>query len=197
MRIVSIDFETANRSPISACAIGLAIFENGELIDSPYWLVKPPKGHGFFIPEWTEEIHGLSWLDVRDAPEFSGIAPEVCRHLANADLVIAHNTAFDMKVLRHTLAYFSLPQLSFRYLCTLQLSRQIWPILPNHKLSTLATHIGCELNHHHAQSDAVAAGRVLLAMLSQINANNVEELCTITGFQTELFRTCLTIREER
>ena len=75
MKIVAIDFETANRSPLSACALGLAIFEDHELVESPYWLIKPPKGHGWFIEEWTEDIHGISWFDVRDKPEFSNIAP--------------------------------------------------------------------------------------------------------------------------
>ena len=48
MKIVAIDFETANYSPLSACALGLAIFEDHKLVESPYWLIKPPKGHGWF-----------------------------------------------------------------------------------------------------------------------------------------------------
>ena len=94
MKIVAIDFETANHSPLSACALGLAIFESDggfsrssdseirlkpkphsfQLISSPYWLIKPPKGHGGF--------------DVHDKPEFSEIAPEVVTYLASADLVV-------------------------------------------------------------------------------------------------------------
>ena len=48
MNFASIDFETANTSRVSICAAGLAVFENGVLTESLYWLVKPPKGHGWF-----------------------------------------------------------------------------------------------------------------------------------------------------
>lgn len=165
MKIVAIDFETANHSPLSACALGLAIFENHELVASPYWLIKPPKGHGWFKEEWTEEIHGISWFDVRDKPEFGCIVPEVIPHLASADLVVAHNASFDLRVLHALLEHFQVPAPSFQHECTLNLARQTWPNLPNHQLSTLATHLGIELNHHHAQSDAIAAGWVMVEIM--------------------------------
>lgn len=167
MTIVCLDFETANHSPVSACAAGLAVFVDGQLTESPYWLVKPPKGHGFFIPEWTRDCHGLSWSDVRDQSEFHVIAPQLLAYLARADLVVAHNAAFDLRVLRAVLEHFHLPCPEFRSLCTLHLARQVWPHLPNHQLSTLCTHIGHDFHHHHAQSDAEAAGRVLLAMMKE------------------------------
>lgn len=169
MRIVAIDFETANRNPLSACALGLAIFDGQELIESPYWLIRPPKGHGWFIEEWTEDIHGISWFDVKDQPEFSGIAAKVIAHLAKADLVVAHNARFDLRVLHALLKHFQIPAPNFQHRCTLALARQTWPDLPNHQLSTLATHLSIDLNHHHAQSDAIAAGRVMLALKRELS----------------------------
>lgn len=165
MKILAIDFETANHSPLSACALGLALFEDGELIASHYWLIKPPKGHGWFIEEWTADIHGLGWSDVRDQPEFSTIAPEVVAYLAQADLVVAHKASFDLRVLHALLEHVDIPAPRFQHQCTLYLARQTWPDLPNHQLSTVSAHLGIELNHHHAQSDAIAAGRVMLATL--------------------------------
>lgn len=41
MTFTSLDFETANPSRVSICAAGLAVFENGQLTESPYWLVRP------------------------------------------------------------------------------------------------------------------------------------------------------------
>lgn len=169
MKLVAIDFETANHSPLSACSLGLAVFEDHQLTASPYWLIKPPKGHGWFKEEWTEDIHGISWFDVRDQPGFGGIAQEVIPHLASADLVVAHNTGFDLRVLHALLEHFQVPAPAFRHECTLQLARQAWPHLPDHKLSTLAAHLGIDLNHHHAQSDAIAAGRVMLELMRTMN----------------------------
>lgn len=186
MNITCIDFETANSSRVSICAAGLAVFEDGELTETPYWLVRPPKGHGWFH-ELFIDCHGLTHLDVLHAPEFSAIAPELLSRLSLADLVIAHNASFDMDHLRETLAYFDLPRPEFDYVCTVQLARRVWPEQPDHKLGTLMAHIGHSFNHHHAQSDAEAAGRVLLAMMKHANANTPRELLRKTGMEPKRF----------
>ena len=186
MTITSIDFETANPSRVSICAAGLAVFENGELTETPYWLVRPPKGHGWFWPNFIE-CHGLTHLDVLDAPEFPAIAPEFLTRLARADFVIAHNAAFDIPHLRATLDHFGLGCPGFDYVCTLELARRVWPELPSHRLDTLAMHIGHEFHHHHAQADAEAAGRVLLAMMKHANASTPSELLQKTGVEPRRF----------
>jgi len=129
----------------------------------------------------------LTWFDVQDAPEFSAIAPEFLKRLADSDLVIAHNAPFDLGVLRTTLDHFGLPCPEFDYLCTYRVAERIWPDLPNHRLDTLSAHIGHEFHHHHAQSDAEAAGRVLLAMMKQANANTPRELLQKTGMGPKRF----------
>jgi DNA polymerase-3 subunit epsilon len=186
MTITALDFETANHSRVSICAAGLAAFEDGILTESPYWLVRPPKGHGWFRDDFIE-VHGLTHLDVLDAPEFPAIAPELLARLTRADLVVAHNAHFDLSHLRETLNYFGMACPEFEYVCTYELSRRVWPDLPNHKLSTLAAHIGLAFNHHHAQADAIAAGRVLVAMMKQMNANTPHELKQKTDVESERF----------
>jgi DNA polymerase-3 subunit epsilon len=187
MIFASIDFETANYSNASICAAGIAVFEDGALAESPYWLVRPPKGHGWFLEEFTENCHGLTRFDVRDAPEFPAIAPEFLARLTRADIVVAQNAAFDMRKLRGTLQHFGLASPEFDYVCTMKLSRRVWPDLPSHGLETLAAHIGHEFQHHHAQADAEAAGRVLLAMMKHKNTASPRELLQITGLAPERF----------
>ena len=186
MNFISLDFETANHSRVSICAAGLAVFEDGNLTESPYWLVRPPKGYGWFHEDFIE-CHGLTHLDVLDAPEFYVIAPELLARLTRADLVIAHKADFDIEHLRETLDYFGLPRPEFDYVCTCTLARRVWPELPDHKLGTLAAHIGHKFNHHHAQADAEAAGRGLLAMMKQVNANTPHELLQKTGTEPKRF----------
>jgi len=187
MTKTSIDFETANYSRASICAAGMAVFEDGNLTEAPYWLVRPPKGHGWFLPKFTQECHGLTRFDVQDAPEFSAIAPEFLERLTRADIVIAHNAPFDIGALRATLEHFDLGCPEFDYFCTCRAARRIWPDLPSHSLATLAAHIGHEFNHHHAQSDAEAAGRVLLAMMKHMNANTPSELLRKAGLGPKRF----------
>jgi len=166
MRFAAIDFETANYSDVSICAAGLAVFQDGQLTDSRYWLVKPPKGHGWFREDFIA-IHGITHEDVREAPEFPAIAPELLAQFTAVDLVVAHNAAFDLRKLRGTLRNYGLEFPTFRYACTLALSRQAWPELPSHALDAVAASIGHVFHHHDAQADAEAAGRVLLAMITQ------------------------------
>jgi DNA polymerase-3 subunit epsilon len=182
----SLDFETANTSRVSICSAGIAVFENGELAESPYWLVRPPKGHGWF-KELFIECHGLTHLDVLHSPEFPAIAPELLLRLTGADIVIAHNAAFDIDHLRATLDHFGLARPEFDYVCTCQLARRVWPDLPSHSLATLTAHIGHEFNHHHAQADAEAAGRVLLAMMKHAKATTPRELLQNAGMEPKRF----------
>jgi len=101
--------------------------------------------------------------------------------------VIAHNAAFDIDHLRETLDHFALPRPEFNYICTRNLARRVWPDLLSHSLGMLAAHIGHEFNHHHAQSAAEAAGRVLLAMMKHANANTLHELLQKTGIDLKRF----------
>lgn len=164
MKFVAIDFETANYSDASICAAGLAVFEDGQLTDSRYWLVKPPKGYSWFRQDFVG-IHGITHNDVREAPEFSAIAPELLAQLTAADLVVAHNAAFDLRKLRGTLSHYGIACPPFKYACTLALSRQAWPELSSHALDRVASHIGHVFLHHNALADAEAAGRVMVAII--------------------------------
>ena len=166
MKISSLDFETANHSDASICAAGIAVFLDGELIETRHWLVRPPRGHGWFLEDFIE-IHGITPQDVRDAPEFPAVANELLPFLIGADMVIAHNAQFDMRMLTGTLDHFGIPYPSFRALCTRETARRAWPELPSHSLDTVTRHIGHTFRHHNALDDAEAAGRVLTAIIKE------------------------------
>ena len=68
---IAIDFETANHYMNSACSVGLVRFIDGQEVDSCYSLIHPAKM--YFIPEWTETIHHITYKDVYNKPYF----PEV------------------------------------------------------------------------------------------------------------------------
>ncbi len=182
MIVTSIDFETANYSDASICAAGVAVFDDGELTETRHWLVRPPKGHGWFREDFIE-CHGITWFDVRDQPEFPGIAPEILEYLSRAELVVAHNASFDMRKLAGVLRHFELPYPEFDYLCTRWASRRPWPALSVHNLALLAARLGHEFHHHNAGEDAEAAGRVLMAMLRETRSKNLHDLIDGAGLQ--------------
>lgn len=89
MKIAAFDFETANRSDASICSAGVAVFVDGDLLEKRHWLVRPPKGHGWFLEDFIE-IHGITHEDVFDAPEF----PVVAAEFAGVDYVVVVNACF-------------------------------------------------------------------------------------------------------
>ena len=157
MKITALDFETANYSEASICAAGIAVFVDGALTDSRHWLVRPPNGHGWFREDFIE-IHSITYKDV---------ASERLPFLTDADLVVDHNTPFDLGKLNGTLSHFEIPCPQFACVCSYRLSEKAWPDLPNHKLDTLAAHIGHRFHHHNVQEDAGVAGYVLCTIIKE------------------------------
>lgn len=187
MTVTAIDFETANPSHTSICAVGIAVFNKGNLIDSKHWFVRPPKGHGWFREEFIA-CHGINWSDVRDEPEFPGIATEIIDRLERADLVIAHNASFDMTKLRGTLQHFGIPAPRFNFLCTLKAARCVWPNLAGgHGLGALAASMGHQFRHHNAQDDAEAAGWLLYGMMRAVGASTPLELAKAKNIPVRTF----------
>jgi DNA polymerase III epsilon subunit-like protein len=113
------------------------------------------------IPPWVSRLTGLSQADLADAPELDSMGPRVVELLADA-VFVAHDIRFDMPFLR-----WELLQRDFDFpprvgLCTLQLSRALWPDLSSHSLSELSGSLG--LSHdqpHRAGDDARAAAGLL------------------------------------
>lgn len=181
MKFVAIDFETANSSGLSICSVGLAVFDNGQVRDSFHSLIRPPKGYGWFRADWITGCHGICHTDVCGAPEFPAIASEIFTRFSAAGVVVAQNAQFDMRKLRDTAKHFGLACPPFEYLCTCQLSKKLWPQLENHKLHTLAAHIGHQFEHHNALADAEAAGRILLAMMDEKKVRTPRALAETVG----------------
>lgn len=151
MRYVAIDFETANSDAISACSVGLARMEDGQLLDSWYSLIKPPS---LYFAAGNIAIHGIQPKDVVAKPDFSQVWPEILLFIGD-DVLIAHNAPFDIGILRSLLHYYELPVPSLRYTCTVKIARKVWPQLPSHRLSYLCQHFGFSYQAHHALHDAV------------------------------------------
>jgi DNA polymerase III subunit epsilon len=57
MSWVAIDFETANETRGSACALGVAIVEADHVVERASWLIRPPTLH--FNP-YNLMIHGIT-----------------------------------------------------------------------------------------------------------------------------------------
>ncbi|MEI7903764.1 MAG: 3'-5' exonuclease [bacterium] len=188
MKITVIDFETANYNRASACSIGVAVIEAGEVTFRAERLIKPPKGIGWFREDFIG-IHGITHNDVCDAPGFDTVFQELRPHFENT-LLAAHNAVFDMGVLGALLGHYGISY-SCSYFCTLAASRVVWPDLPAHDLGTVARHLGVALDHHHAGSDAKAAARMIQAMLAEKRFGRLQMFVSQTkNFASASFSHC-------
>jgi len=155
----AIDFETANNSPDSACAIGVAMIRDGELVEVDYHLIRPPSEEFLFT-----HIHGLTWDDVKDQAEFPEVWERIREKVTSADAVVAHNAPFDRRVLRACCDTYGLGQPKNPFVCTVQMGRSVWGIYPT-TLPDVCRHLDIALNHHDARSDAEACARIVVAGL--------------------------------
>ncbi len=174
---VAIDFETANGKRASACSVGLAKFNaEGQVTDSFHSLIQPHPEHRFFHPANTW-IHGIRHADVEDAPEWGDLFDQVEAFVGDLPLT-AHNFAFDGSVLNQLTDLYQLPHLVNPRYCTLHLSRQIYPDLPSASLDTVFGHLfpGEELDHHHAEADAIAAGQIFVEMQRSTSPSELDAL---------------------
>lgn len=172
MKTLAIDFETANEERGSACAIGLAWIENVRVTRQESRLIRPKE---LRFASMNISIHGIRPEDVEDKPEFPEVLEEFSSDL-NGGLVLAHNAAFDVGVMRTTLDKYGLPYPNFRYLCTVKIARKLWPNLPNSTLDTVARHLGIAFKHHDAAADAFACAEIALAAAKSLNTSSVEEI---------------------
>ncbi len=138
LEFTAIDFETANRYADSACSLAAVSIAGQSVMHEGYTLIKPPFNR---FDEDNIRIHGITPQMVSAKPTFDALWPDI-RERLNKRILIAHYAVFDTRVLRSLIKRYNLPGLDASYACTVEISRKVWPDLPNHKLDTVADHLG-------------------------------------------------------
>lgn len=159
IRLTAIDFETANYRRHSAIAVGLTLIEDRQIVESVSYLIRPPED--WFVAKFID-IHGIEPHQLEDQPNFEELWPKIQRFFEDTTM-LAHNASFDRAVLEGTAVYYEMALPRLDWLCTVRLARQRWPQLQRHKLDIVCAHLGIDLDHHDAGSDALAAARIYLA----------------------------------
>ena len=177
MNFVAIDFETANEKRNSPCSIGIVVVKNGEVTQRIHHLIKPKEMR--FMPI-NIGIHGIRPSMVKDESEFNEVWDKIKHHF-DGNLVIAHNAAFDISVLRNTLELYNIEAPSFDYMCTMKLSRNFYKQLDNAKLNTVNNFLGYEFNHHDALADALACSNILLKISDELEIKDINEISKLIG----------------
>lgn len=175
----AIDFETANSSNASACAVGLVRVRDGLVVDQAGWLIQPPAGHDVFF-ELNTRIHGITAADVIGAPTWTAQLHDLASFVGD-DVLVAHNAGFDMAVIKRACEATGDECPPYRYACSLQVARKVYQ-LESYRLPFVAAEAGFgEFAHHNATADALACAHVMIDAARRVAADDIDLLAEYCG----------------
>jgi len=181
--LVFVDLETTggNAAFHRITEVGIVRVTNGEVVEEWSSLVNPECR----IPSYIEGFTGITNEMVAGAPRFADIANIVFDKL-RAAVFVAHNARFDYSFLRTEFRRLEV-QFSAKVLCTVKLSRRLFPQFPRHSLDAVMERhqLVCSARHR-ALGDArvlsdfwrklrgeVAAERLVAAAQAVLGANRL------------------------
>ena len=160
--IVMLDFETTGLSPDAGDRItevaALRIAE-GRIVERYVSLVNC----GVRVPSFITQLTGITQAMVDGAPPASEVVPALIEFIG-ADVLAAHNASFDEKFLKAEGALLGHGCRHAGLVCSLKLSRRVFPGMASYKLGQLSRALGIVFkgNAHRAEADAEVAAQLLL-----------------------------------
>ena len=173
---VLLDLETTGGNPVNCRVTEIAAvrFENGQEVARWSSLVNP----GTSIPALIQNLTGISNAMVADAPSFDEVAPQLLKLLDGAVLV-AHNVRFDHGFLLNEFARMDTP-LRVKTLCTVRLSRKLYPQYKSHGLDAIMQRHGLTtLARHRAMGDVDLMQGFLQIATQELGAEQVSQQAQI------------------
>ena len=169
--LVFVDIETNGLNHIRGRIIEVAAIrvENGRVTRVFDQLVDP----GTELPFYITNLTGIRNMDLRGAAPFSQHASELHDILQGA-IFIAHNVRFDYSFLKQEFKRVNKTFLP-RQLCTVKLSRTLYPDQKSHKLESLIARHGFSYEkRHRAYDDANILWQFLQHVHSEFAADVIE-----------------------
>ena len=165
-----IDIETTGNGLKGNRITEISIFKlNGlKVVDEFTSLVNPECP----IPQFITSLTGIDNTLVHQAPTFTEIAKEVLE-ITQESIFVAHAVNFDYGVIKEEFKRLGI-DFSRKKLCTVRLSRKLFPGFHSYSLGKLCTSLGIPLsNRHRARGDAKATVLLFSRLLQQPEAESV------------------------
>jgi DNA polymerase-3 subunit epsilon len=166
-KLIFVDLETTggNAAHDRITEVGIVRVEDGVVVDEWSSLVNP----GCAIPADIEAFTGISDAMVAAAPRFAALAATVFEKLRGA-VFVAHNARFDYSFLRSEFRRVGM-HFSATVLCTVKLSRRLYPEHARHNLDALIERHGLRCHaRHRALGDALVLRDFWFKLRSEIPA---------------------------
>ncbi len=160
--IVMLDFETTGLSPEMGdriTEVAALRIVGGEIRERYVSLVNC----GVRVPSFITQLTGITQDMVDTAPPSQKVVAELLDFIGG-DTLSAHNASFDEKFLKAEGWRIGRPTGHCGLVCSLKLSRRLFPGLPSYKLGNLSNRLGIQFKGaaHRAEADAEVAAHVLL-----------------------------------
>ena len=173
MEFAVVDIETTGSTPQSAGITEIAIvIHNGVEVTGKYVTLINPRHK---IPPFIVKMTGISDEMVAGAPLFEEVAPQIY-NLLNGRVFVAHNVSFDYSFVHYLLGRSGF-QWSAPKLCTIKLSRKVFPGLVKYGLGSLTRDLGIKIEgRHRAWGDAAATAQVLTMAIQKEGMQPIHNL---------------------
>ena len=160
--LVFVDLETTGATAHfdRITEIGVVEVDRGQYAGEWSSLVNPQMR----IPPNIQALTGINDAMVADAPTFEDLAPDLLRRL-EGKVLVAHNARFDHGFLRNEFRRLGY-QYTPKVLCTVKLSRRLYPQERRHNLDSLIERHGLSCDNRHR---ALADARVLWEFTQHIH----------------------------
>ena len=136
--------------------IAIIIYDGRKITDRYITLINPEVA----IPHWISSLTGITNEMVEEAPRFYEVARKIYQMLEDK-IFVAHNVNFDYNFIREEFRSLG-SDINLKKLCTVRLSRKIFPGLPSYSLGNLCKSLNVRINdRHRAFGDAEATAKIL------------------------------------
>ena len=126
-------------------------------------------------------IHGIRPSDTANAPEFPEIWAKIAEYLKECPVLVAHNAAFDIGCIRHSLEFYRIEKPDITFYCSLRAARKLYNFDCN-KLDYLCNQFEIPYGlHHRAGDDAEMCARLFLREIRDAAKCNHENMDFCNG----------------
>jgi DNA polymerase-3 subunit epsilon len=147
--------------------IAIHIHDGNQVIERFETLINPHQS----IPIYIQALTGIDDEMVANAPDFRDVAAQIYNLLYDK-VFVAHNVNFDYSFVRHHLEAAGYI-LNTKKICTVRLSRKLFPGLASYSLGKLCNALAIPVNNRHRAGGDAEATTILLAMLIEKDAENL------------------------
>jgi len=150
--------------------ISIYIFDGKKVVEKFETLINP----GQPIPRYIQAFTGINDEMVAKAPKFEVVAEKIYS-LLHDKIFIAHNVNFDYSFVKAHLNESGF-DLNSKKLCTVRLSRKIFPGFPSYSLGNLCHSLGITINERHrAGGDTEATVKVFQLLLQNDKEQHIQK----------------------